>query len=70
MTEAAHNPPAAMAQAHLTDMASYEALYKRSIEDGDAFWGDMARKHLTWQHDFATVQDCDLKEGQLAWFRW
>ena len=42
-------PPAAFkARALLSDAAEYERLYERSIEEPEAFWGEMARKELAW----------------------
>ncbi|HRX83562.1 MAG TPA: acetate--CoA ligase [Phycisphaerae bacterium] len=37
-------PPAEFAaQAHLRDLAEYEAMYKRSIDDPAGFWGEVAQ---------------------------
>ena len=30
------------AKAHIKSMAEYETLYKRSVEDPEGFWGEMA----------------------------
>jgi acetyl-CoA synthetase len=35
-------------KAHLNSMKEYEALYKRSIEDPQAFWAGMAEEYLDW----------------------
>ena len=36
------------AQRALIDEAAYQAMYKRSIEDPDGFWADMANEHVHW----------------------
>ena len=54
--------------AHITGMDEYQALYDRSINDSDGFWGDKAREFLHWKRDFDSVQDVDFKDGYHAWF--
>ena len=42
-----HPPPARVSEgAHIPDQATYEAMYKRSVEDPETFWGEHARKNL------------------------
>jgi acetyl-CoA synthetase len=43
--------------AHIKSMQEYQALYDRAKEDPAAFWGDLARKELTWFEDFTTSLD-------------
>jgi acetyl-CoA synthetase len=49
-------------------LQAYRQLYARSIESPDEFWGDAARRRLTWQHDFRQVSDSDFLNGEIAWF--
>ena len=35
-------------QKHIKSMEEYEKLYKRSVEDPDGFWAEMAEKNLSW----------------------
>ncbi|XP_072193764.1 acetyl-coenzyme A synthetase 2-like, mitochondrial isoform X3 [Excalfactoria chinensis] len=46
----------------------HQSLYKTSVEQGDAFWGMLARSRLTWITPFHSIQDCDLRQGRAAWF--
>jgi acetyl-CoA synthetase len=48
--------------------AEYDALYRRSVDDRDAFWGEMARKHIDWMAPFGTVCEEDMHAGKFAWF--
>ena len=51
-------PPAAFAaQAHVSGMDAYRALYQRAADHPDAFWGDLARQELSWFEPFDTVLD-------------
>ena len=55
-------PPQFSAKAHIKSLAEYEALYKRSINDPEGFWGDVASEFhfykkwnrvLDWKLPFA-----------------
>jgi len=41
-------PEEFVAKAHIKSLEEYKALYKRSIEDPQGFWTEMAEKHLDW----------------------
>src|SRR3990172_9443998 len=62
-------PPARVTQGALvTSMAQYEALYRRSVDDRDAFWSEMANEHLTWMAPFTSVCQENLHTGEVRWF--
>ena len=64
-----HPPPARVSEgAHIPDQATYEAMYKRSVEDPEAFWGEHARKNLSWFRDFEAVRQGSFEKGDVAWF--
>ena len=49
MEKRVFDPPREFSQnAYLKTMDEYKSLYKRSIEDPQGFWGDMASKHIDW----------------------
>jgi len=56
------------AKAHIKSLAEYETLYKRSIEDPEGFWGDMAEKNLTWFKKWDKVLDYDFNKPYIKWF--
>ena len=58
-------PPAAQARA-LVNEAAYQELYRRSVDDPEGFWGDMAAKELTWQKKFKKVSE--WKAPFAKWF--
>jgi acetyl-CoA synthetase len=48
-------PPAAFTEhAHIKSMADYEAMYRRSLDDPDGFWAEMAREVL-WRRPWQKV---------------
>jgi acetyl-CoA synthetase len=55
-------------RAHIKSLAEYEALYKRSIEDPEGFWGEMAEKRLTWFKKWDKVLEYDFLKPQIKWF--
>lgn len=56
------------AKAHVKSMAEYETLYKRSVEDPEGFWGEMAEKNLTWFKKWDKVLDYDFHKPYIKWF--
>jgi acetyl-CoA synthetase len=62
-------PPARVKEGALVKTAAeYERLYRRSIDDRDAFWTEMANEFVTWSSPFRKVVDEDLPTGKIAWF--
>lgn len=46
----------------------YQALYRRSIEDPEAFWAEQADRFLDWSRRWDRVSDNDLEKAQIRWF--
>jgi acetyl-CoA synthetase len=64
-----YQPPArAREGALVSSMDEYHELYRRSVEDRDAFWTEMANTHLDWMAPFTSVCEEDLLNGKIAWF--
>jgi acetyl-CoA synthetase len=55
-------------KAHIKSMKEYEQLYKRSVDDPDKFWGEMAEKNLTWFKKWDKVLEYDFMKPQIKWF--
>jgi len=64
-------PPSKMKGAHVDSMDKYHEMYKRSLEDPDGFWSDMA-KDLHWEEKWNTVNkvNFDRSKGPVSveWF--
>jgi len=58
-------PPDFAARARLSDPLEYERLYRRSVEQPEAFWGEMAGAELQWTKRWTRVLD-----WKLPWARW
>ncbi|MEL0168684.1 MAG: acetate--CoA ligase [Pseudomonadaceae bacterium] len=57
----------ARAHTHL-DNATYQRMYKQSLEQPDQFWAEQAERFLTWDKRWSKVHESDLSKGQAAWF--
>ncbi|EGZ23423.1 acetyl-CoA synthetase [Phytophthora sojae] len=55
-------------RAHIQSLEQYEAMHKRSLEDPDGFWGELARENLLWFRDFDETVVGSVSKGDVAWF--
>ena len=62
-------PPSAefSAKAHVKSMDEYKALYNRSVESEERFWGEMA-EGLVWRKKWDRVKQGGYKELDFKWF--
>lgn len=56
-------------RAHIKSMQEYEKLYKRSVEDPEGFWAEMAEKNLTWFKKWDKVLEYDFNKPFIKWFQ-
>jgi acetyl-CoA synthetase len=61
-------PPKELSEkAHVKSMDEYERLYRRSVEDTEGFWAELAVQ-LDWFKKWDKVLEYDLTEGIINWF--
>jgi acetyl-CoA synthetase len=58
-------PPEFAARAHIRSRAEYDAMYRRSIDDNEAFWAEQAES-LDWFKPFDKVLEWNIPEAK--WF--
>ena len=63
-----HPVPASFADAHV-DAERYAELYRRSLEEPDAFWSEQAEAFLDWMAPWDEVCSYDFHRGEASWFR-
>ncbi|MDX1765029.1 MAG: acetyl-coenzyme A synthetase N-terminal domain-containing protein, partial [bacterium] len=56
-------------QAHIKSMAEYEKIYKRSVDDPEGFWSEMAEKRLSWHKKWNKVLEYDFHKPEIKWFQ-
>ncbi|MFZ2196634.1 MAG: acetate--CoA ligase, partial [Thermodesulfovibrionales bacterium] len=56
-------------KAHISSMEEYEKIYKRSIDDPEGFWGEMAEKNLTWFKKWDKVLEYNFEKPEIKWFQ-
>lgn len=62
-----HPVPANFQDAHI-DAERYKAMYQRSLDDPDGFWGEMANTFLDWDQPWNKVVSQDFSTGDVQWF--
>ncbi len=60
-------PDSLREHAHISSMEQYEEMYKRSLEDTDEFWGEMAES-LDWFEKWDKVHSFDEDKMIIKWF--
>ncbi len=62
-------PPARVREGALVaSRAAYDDLYRRSVEEPDAFWTGMANEFIDWIAPFSKVKEEDFYTGKIGWF--
>jgi acetyl-CoA synthetase len=62
------DPPVELSQrARIRSMDQYKVMYRRSLDDPEAFWGDCAQE-LEWFKKWEKVLEGDFKTGRIKWF--
>jgi acetyl-CoA synthetase len=56
-------------RAHIKDIKEYEKIYKKSIQDPEGFWGEMAEKQLTWFKKWDKVLEYNFEKPEIKWFK-
>ncbi|MBI4825661.1 MAG: acetate--CoA ligase [Nitrospirae bacterium] len=55
-------------KAHIKSMEEYEKLYKRSVDDMEGFWGEIAEKNITWYKKWDKVLEYNFSKPEIKWF--
>ncbi len=54
--------------AYIGSMEEYERIYRRSVDDPEGFWAEMAEKELTWFKKWDKVLEWDFEKPEIKWF--
>jgi acetyl-CoA synthetase len=59
-------PEAARARAHIKSWEEYRKLYKRSVDDPEGFWAEVAER-VTWYKKWDSVLKWDFTTAKIEW---
>jgi acetyl-CoA synthetase len=54
-------------KAHINSRSEYEEMYRRSVEDPEGFWSEMAGR-LHWFKRWEKVREFDFVNANISWF--
>lgn len=60
-------PESIKMKAYIKGIEEYHKLYKKSIEDSEAFWAELAEQ-LDWYKKWEKVLDYDFNKPEVKWF--
>ena len=63
-----HPVPESFADARI-NAERYAAMYRRSLDDAEAFWAEQAETFLDWMAPWESVMSYDFHRGEASWFR-
>ena len=65
-----YQPKEEFSKKALIDTTKYQEMYKRSVENPEAFWQEQARNLLLWQKEFTKVKNVSYSypEVSIKWF--
>ncbi|UCC56445.1 MAG: acetate--CoA ligase, partial [Gammaproteobacteria bacterium] len=63
-----YDVPGSVADSAFIDEASYQSMYRQSIDDPAGFWSEQAEAFLHWEKKWNNVLDWDYHKGHIRWF--
>jgi acetyl-CoA synthetase len=55
-------------KAHIKSMKQYDEMYKRSVDDPEGFWAEMAEQNLDWHKKWDKVLEWSFDKPEIKWF--
>ncbi|MEW6109593.1 MAG: acetate--CoA ligase [Nitrospirota bacterium] len=62
-------PKELSAKAHINSMNEYNKIYRKSIDDPEGFWAEMAEKQLVWYKKWDKVLEYNFEKPEIRWFQ-
>lgn len=50
------------------DQEKYHTMYRRSVENPDAFWAEQSEQFLTWDSPWKSISQSDFSRAEANWF--
>lgn len=57
-----------MSQYHIKNLEEYFQVYRKSVQEPEAFWEEIAEEHFQWHKPWRKVLDWDFGTPEVKWF--
>ncbi len=57
-----------MSNYHIKNFEEYFQVYRKSVQNPESFWEEIAEEHFTWQKRWNNVLSWDFKKPEIKWF--
>ena len=57
-----------MSSYHIKHLEEYYQVYRKSVQDPEIFWEEIAEEHFIWRKKWDTVLDWDFSKPEIKWF--
>jgi len=58
-----------MSNYHIKHLEEYFQVYRKSVNNPEAFWEEIAEEHFLWRKKWDTVLEWDFKKPEVKWFK-
>jgi len=57
-----------MSQYHIKNLEEYFQVYRKSVQEPETFWGEIAEEHFQWHKPWDKVLDWNFNTPEVKWF--
>lgn len=57
-----------MSNYHIKHLEEYFQVYRKSVENPESFWEEIAEEHFVWRKKWDTVLNWDFNKPEVTWF--
>jgi len=57
-----------MSNYHIKHLEEYYQVYRKSVDNPELFWEEIAEEHFLWRKKWDTVLDWDFQKPEVKWF--
>ena len=58
-----------MSNYHIKHLEEYFQVYRKSVQNPEAFWEEIAEEHFVWRKKWDTVLSWDFSKPEVKWFQ-
>lgn len=58
-----------MSNYHIKGLEEYYQVYRKSVEDPEKFWGEIAEENFMWRKKWDKVLEWDFEKPEIKWFQ-